>query len=212
MPGRDAGRREHVAVVDVEHAGVDGHVRELAREPLGVAPVRGGAAAVEQAGGGEHERAVQIEATRAPRRRRRAAPRAARRQRPCAVADARDDDRVRRRQRLQPVRDDDVEAGLRRHAPGRRPAHRPRVPVRLAAEDLRRDPEVEGHDLADDERDHAVHGRNLSHLAFLPLAARAGAATLAAMQIEILLFDGFDELDVFGPFEGLRRRPTPARW
>ena len=23
------------------------------------------------------------------------------------------------------------------------------------------------------------------------------------MQIEILLFDGFDELDVFGPFEGL---------
>ena len=29
------------------------------------------------------------------------------------------------------------------------------------------------------------------------------------MQIEILLFDGFDELDVFGPFEGLADISTP---
>ena len=29
-------------------------------------------------------------------------------------------------------------------------------------------------------------------------------ATIAGMKIEILLFDGFDDLDAFGPFEVLR--------
>jgi len=33
--------------------------------------------------------------------------------------------------------------------------------------------------------------------------AWAGGATVPGMQIEILLFDGFDELDAFGPFEAL---------
>jgi transcriptional regulator GlxA family with amidase domain len=40
-------------------------------------------------------------------------------------------------------------------------------------------------------------------LAFPPLAARAPAPDNPAMTIEILLYDGFDELDVFGPFEVL---------
>ena len=33
--------------------------------------------------------------------------------------------------------------------------------------------------------------------------APAAGATVPGMQIEILLFDGFDELDAFGPFEAL---------
>jgi transcriptional regulator GlxA family with amidase domain len=40
-------------------------------------------------------------------------------------------------------------------------------------------------------------------LAFLPLDAVASSWDAPAMNVEILLFDGFDELDVFGPFEGL---------
>jgi len=40
-------------------------------------------------------------------------------------------------------------------------------------------------------------------MAFLPLAWAGDRCDAAGMQIEILLFDGFDELDVFGPFEGL---------
>jgi hypothetical protein len=55
--GGDAGRGHHVALVDVQHAGVDLDLREHARQALGVGPVGGGAAAVEQAGGGQRERA-----------------------------------------------------------------------------------------------------------------------------------------------------------
>ena len=40
-------------------------------------------------------------------------------------------------------------------------------------------------------------------MAFLPLARAGDRCDAARMRIEILLFDGFDELDVFGPFEGL---------
>jgi putative intracellular protease/amidase len=39
--------------------------------------------------------------------------------------------------------------------------------------------------------------------AFLPLAASATNCHARTMNAEILLFDGFDELDAFGPFEGL---------
>jgi transcriptional regulator GlxA family with amidase domain len=38
---------------------------------------------------------------------------------------------------------------------------------------------------------------------FLPLDAPLRDCDAQAMNAEILLFDGFDELDVFGPFEGL---------
>jgi transcriptional regulator GlxA family with amidase domain len=40
-------------------------------------------------------------------------------------------------------------------------------------------------------------------MAFLPLAAGGPARDDRAMKIEILLFDGFDDLDAFGPFEVL---------
>ena len=56
VDARGAARRcEQGAVVDVEDVGVDVDERERPREPIGVAPVRRRAAAVEQAGGGEHE-------------------------------------------------------------------------------------------------------------------------------------------------------------
>src|SRR5215207_2947085 len=40
-------------------------------------------------------------------------------------------------------------------------------------------------------------------MTFLPLDAREDGWQPAGMHTEILLFDGFDELDVFGPFEVL---------
>jgi len=40
-------------------------------------------------------------------------------------------------------------------------------------------------------------------MAFLPLATRRDRRDDPAMKIEILLFDGFDDLDAFGPFEVL---------
>ena len=53
----DAGRGQHVALVDVEHVGLDAHARVAGGEVGGVAPVGGRAAAVEHAGGGQRERA-----------------------------------------------------------------------------------------------------------------------------------------------------------
>ena len=52
-----ARRREHAAVVDVEHVRVDRHPGIARGQFLGVGPVRGRAPPVQQAGGGEHERA-----------------------------------------------------------------------------------------------------------------------------------------------------------
>jgi hypothetical protein len=55
--GRGAGAGEDLAGVDVEHRRVDGHGRVPGGQLSGVAPVSRGAAAVEQTGVGEHERA-----------------------------------------------------------------------------------------------------------------------------------------------------------
>ena len=52
-----ARRREHAAVVDVEHVRVDLHPGIARGQFLGVGPVRGRAQPVQQAGGGEHEHA-----------------------------------------------------------------------------------------------------------------------------------------------------------
>ena len=49
--------REHAAVVDVEHVRVDRHPGIARGQLLGVGPVRGRAQPVQQAGGGQHERA-----------------------------------------------------------------------------------------------------------------------------------------------------------
>ena len=51
----DAGRGEHVALVDVEDAGIDGDRGIALGQLLGVGPVRGGPPAVEQAGVREDE-------------------------------------------------------------------------------------------------------------------------------------------------------------
>mmetsp|Transcript_18208 Transcript_18208/g.43635 ORF Transcript_18208/g.43635 Transcript_18208/m.43635 type:complete len:464 (-) Transcript_18208:974-2365(-) len=64
---RAAGRREHAVRLDIEHAGIDLDGRVALAQPVGVAPVRGRTAAVEQAGGGQHKGA------RADRRQARAA-------------------------------------------------------------------------------------------------------------------------------------------
>src|SRR5690349_4646508 len=49
-------------------------------------------------------------------------------------------------------------------------------------------------------------------LAFLPLAARRPGRHDPAMKIEILLFDGFDDLDAFGPFEVLAQAGLEPRF
>jgi hypothetical protein len=52
---RRAGRGHDIAVVDIEHVGVDIDLRIAGRELLGLHPVGGGPAPVEQTGGGQHE-------------------------------------------------------------------------------------------------------------------------------------------------------------
>lgn len=49
-------------------------------------------------------------------------------------------------------------------------------------------------------------------MAFLPLAGRAARRDDPSMTIEILLFDGFDDLDAFGPFEVLRTGGRDVRF
>ena len=56
-PRRGASRREHVALVDVEHVVPHPHVRVAARQQVGVPPVRRCLASVEQPGRCQHERA-----------------------------------------------------------------------------------------------------------------------------------------------------------
>jgi len=48
-------------------------------------------------------------------------------------------------------------------------------------------------------------------MAILPLESSVGREDDRAMTIEILLFDGFDDLDVFGPFEVLRTAGMQVR-
>ena len=55
--GGDAGRGQHVAVVDEQHVRVERDLREAARGTARRGPVRGRRPAVEQAGRGQHERA-----------------------------------------------------------------------------------------------------------------------------------------------------------
>jgi transcriptional regulator GlxA family with amidase domain len=49
-------------------------------------------------------------------------------------------------------------------------------------------------------------------MAFLPLAAAAPRRDDRSMKIEILLFDGFDDLDAFGPFEVLSEAGLDTRF
>jgi len=71
QPRRRAGRRDDLAVVDVQRVRLDLHARVAARQPLGIAPVRGGALAVQHPGRGQHEhaRADGAQARAAPVRR-----------------------------------------------------------------------------------------------------------------------------------------------
>ena len=54
-PGARAGAGCHIAVVDVQHVRVHAHRREGSGELGGAAPVRGGAASVEEPGAGQDE-------------------------------------------------------------------------------------------------------------------------------------------------------------
>ena len=111
-------------------------------------------------------------------------------------------------QRLQAGAGDDREARAGRDRPGRlRADGQPVRRLLVGPEDLRRDGEIErddalegehgdvmvrGHWLDRNEQWHSCHSRR-----------RAPGATILPMKIEIILFDGFDDLDAFGPFEVL---------
>src|SRR5918998_4910229 len=49
-------------------------------------------------------------------------------------------------------------------------------------------------------------------MAFLPLVAIASRRDDPVMKIEILLFDGFDDLDAFGPYEVLSEAGIDTRF
>ncbi len=55
--GGGAGRGQHVAVVDIEHIGIEPHARKAAREVVRPCPVGRRRPVVEHAGGSQHERA-----------------------------------------------------------------------------------------------------------------------------------------------------------
>jgi hypothetical protein len=167
-PGRRPGRGHHAILRHVEHVGVDLHAREPPAQAVGVNPVRGRPAIVEQAGEREDEcagakrnhprpavvRLPELTAERVGGRHVRVDP-------------AGDDDRVRAGQLLEPVRRMDVEAGVgayRRLPRGDELELVPRiddVPA-VVAEDLGGDREVEGERALVDDGGDGVHVRNLA--------------------------------------------------
>ena len=94
---------------------------------------------------------------------------------------------------------------LVRDGTGGRGADRERVRrLRIVPEDLRRDGEVQRDDRVEGEDRDPMHwlDRN-EHWHSCHSSRAAIGATMPGMKIEILLFDGFDDLDAFGPFEVL---------
>ena len=114
-----AGGAGDVAVVDIQHVGHDGHGGIAPREQPRVAPVRGGGAAIEQPGAGQHERAgadrddARAPGVRGPQRRDELVGRVG-----VQVGAARHDHGVGQRQPLEPVLRDDVERAERRQPAG----------------------------------------------------------------------------------------------
>ena len=204
MPAATPAEVEHVALVDVEHVRLDGDAREVAGEPLRVAPVRRRAAAVEQPGGGEHERAradrgdpgaaVGRRAQRVEHGRAAAARRASPMPGTITVSA--------RASASSPCGATTSKPVSRRHRAGRRRAQRPRVALRLAPEHLGRDGEVEGDDLAaDQDRRRGAWQESIERWRSCHWRATRATRDAPAMHAEILLFDGFDELDALGPWE-----------
>ena len=164
--GPDAGRGEHVAVVDEEHVRVEPHLREVPAEPVGVGPVGRGRPAVEPAHGGQHERAGADRDQPGPRRAPARAPPPPRGVRcgswrsmsPCtpgitSVSAVVDD--------LGPVLGQRPEAARCPDRPGRRRARAHLVQPLSGrgpggAEDLARDAEVERRDAVQGQHDHAM--------------------------------------------------------
>ncbi|GGZ75893.1 hypothetical protein GCM10010344_48450 [Streptomyces bluensis] len=165
--GRDARGGQHVSVVDEQHIGVDLDPGEQPLQALGVGPVRGGGAAVEEAGGGEdvHAGADGGEPGAGPDVRegggQLVGEHALLEDRPEFVR-RRDDDRVRGGQRLGPVLDLDREVGIGPHRAGRpdRAGHDlvqvPSRGVLRAAEDPVRDAQLEGQQSVEGEDDDPV--------------------------------------------------------
>ncbi|EGJ76612.1 putative AraC family transcription regulator [Streptomyces sp. Tu6071] len=182
-PGGDARRGEHVPVVDEEDVRVDGDAREEALEVARRTPVRGGRAAVEEPGGGEHETA------RADRHESRTGAYPAERggefgREAALLVDgaecvARGDQHgVGGRERLGAVGDEDREVRL--GADLARRAHRARhdlvergaARVLRAAEDPLRDAEFEGEDAVEGEDDDAVRAGGAGRTAHGPILAK----------------------------------------
>jgi hypothetical protein len=182
--GGHAGRGQDVAVVDEEDVGVELHLREPAAEALGVGPVGGGRAAVEQPGRGQHEgagadghhpglRAAQgqrggdlgAQGGRHVRR---------------VQMDAGHDQGVRSGDGRRVVVGPDLEAGRAagRAAVGGDDGHLVealQVGVERAVKDLGGNAQVKGHDLIERQDDDFVHGPILSHRG---ISATAGSRAI----------------------------------
>ena len=130
--------------------------------------------------------------------------------------EAGDDHGVGVRQRLHARLRDDLEARTRADR-----SHRGRADgevvrrLRVIAEHLRGDREIERDDRVESEGDHTMrrHWQDRNgywHSCHSPPARPRG--TMLTMKIEILLFDGFDDLDAFGPFEVLNGAGIDTRF
>jgi hypothetical protein len=165
--GCKPGARQHVAVVDVQSVRPNVGPREVAREVVGVGPVRCDGSVVDQSDLAEDERAD------ADAQDRRAAPvrRTERVERfrgdRCVVRKApRYDDEVSAAQRIEPERDEQVESVRRRHGarPYRTGLHREPPwhagPTRPTPERLDRTREIESDDPVKSERDDTQVGHD----------------------------------------------------
>ncbi|KAH0442949.1 hypothetical protein KCU90_g1519, partial [Aureobasidium melanogenum] len=110
-PGSRAGRGQHVAIVHIQHVGIEPHARIAAREIVRPRPVGGGRTAVENARGGQHECTQTQPDQLRPARMGGAQCVEQRGGRGFVrIAPAWHDDRIRVGERLEPVRDGDRKA------------------------------------------------------------------------------------------------------
>jgi len=166
-PRRHPRRRQDRALVDVEHARVDGHSGVAGREPVRVRPVRRRPVPVEHAGLAEDERA------RADGHHAHPAPcgRGERgqhrlRHRRLGVGPPRNDDGVRLLQGVEAEGHADGNAaghryGARREAAQQHAVARPAAVRARIPEDLGRDHQIEGDDVGEGQHGHGVQVRHV---------------------------------------------------
>ncbi|MNZ89263.1 hypothetical protein D3C78_1081750 [compost metagenome] len=159
-PGGRAGRSEDVAVLDIEHIGVQFHPRIARCKCLRAGPVRGGRAPFQQTGLGQHEGAeTQANHLRATRMGGNQRVEQGLRRPFLRVPPAGHDDRLRPFQGLQPVIDSDAKTRRGAQQPFLGRAHQQierrhaRMPV---AEYQARHGEVKGADLVESDHRHRM--------------------------------------------------------